>query len=700
MAANIDSVFQSLDNGNSPVELLMVGFSPNQANQCAIALRNAGQAVHIETAQGHGDLLQLLETEPGDLVIIDADNKDLPPQKAIDAVRNANPSAAIVLVSNEPTFLLELASEYEVRDVIGSLDPVHIAFVIRREHQTLLLRQEMARLRHKLQEAERRFDSLMGKSRDAVAYVHEGMHIHANAVYCEMFGIDEQEEVEGLPLMDLITPDARQAFKKALRTLERKDSFSTQIDCQDQNGRTFQALMEFSPAQVDGEPCTQIVIRDQSLHQELQARIDELTNRDPDTELFNRHAFMERLEGVLAAEEPQAGNGLVQVSIRNFAEMRDHAGIESADKLLKVVADILRQTLPSAHTVARFGDHDFVLLVTHADSLAEQGERCLAALRQHDFMENTGIVEAPEFSIGVTPCPADRISSHELIHRSCRATKQAHAGGEGHQLAIFNDENPAGAEDGSAEDHQTVELIDHALEHDQFQLMYQPIVSLQGDTRENYSVLVRLIGHDGNELPPDMFWAQARSANRLAEIDRWVVRSAIRELVKHRHDGKKINFHITLSREGFTDESMLLWVCDCLREFKAKGAWLAFQFNEQELRSNVPAAKKLIEGLKKINCRVAISHYQDATSSKTLLQHLPIDIIKLSPECMSSLANNAGKQDQLSEVNERLQKAGYQTIASGVEDANSLAILWNVGVNYIQGFFLQEPSTNISFEDA
>jgi EAL domain-containing protein (putative c-di-GMP-specific phosphodiesterase class I) len=103
-----------------------------------------------------------------------------------------------------------------------------------------------------------------------------------------------------------------------------------------------------------------------------------------------------------------------------------------------------------------------------------------------------------------------------------------------------------------------------------------------------------------------------------------------------------------------------------------------------------------MEGLKKINCKVAISNFSNGPSSDSLLEHLPIDIVKLSPEFMTNLANDTKRQDALQEINRQLQDDGLTTIASGVEDANSLAVLWNVGVNYIQGYFLQEPSRTIA----
>ncbi len=144
---------------------------------------------------------------------------------------------------------------------------------------------------------------------------------------------------------------------------------------------------------------------------------------------------------------------------------------------------------------------------------------------------------------------------------------------------------------------------------------------------------------------------------------------------------------------------MLLWICDCLREFRAKGAWLVLQFDERDVRRSWKPGLALIDGLKKINCRIAISNFVESETSEGMLRHLGVDIVKLSPEFMRDLATDQAQQDRMNAINARLQRNDYKTVASSVEDAASLAILWNVGVNYIQGYFLQEPSNTINFDE-
>jgi EAL domain-containing protein (putative c-di-GMP-specific phosphodiesterase class I) len=264
---------------------------------------------------------------------------------------------------------------------------------------------------------------------------------------------------------------------------------------------------------------------------------------------------------------------------------------------------------------------------------------------------------------------------------------------------FYNDHIPGDTGHLPEADAAIIEQIDAALANNGFRLKYQPIVSLQGDTRENYSVYLRMLGEDGAEMVPEVFLSPVQDARRLAEIDRWVVRNAIRELANHRKAGKKIVFYIILSRAGIEDESMLLWICDCLREFRAKGSWLVFQFREADLRAALYPAKQLIDGLHKVNCRIALSNFEGQDAEDALFRHLDIDIVRLSPEFMRDLSTSQEQQTSMQRANARLHEAGLKTIASNIEDAGSLAVLWNIGVNYIQGYFLQEPSNTITYEE-
>ena len=700
MASNPVTANQIIEGADAPVEMLVVGCELAVADGFANALRNQGQAAHLKIAETLTTLEQQIEAEDCGLVIINADAESVSCTDAIKMVREKDPNASIILVAKEPASQRPLAIEYGLQDTIKTKNEDHIALAVRREYRTRLLHDDIKRLKRQLEEAEQRSNQLVQSSRDAIAYVHEGMYLKINQAYLDMFAFESADEVDGMPIMDTIEAESRGAFKSALRKVDESGKHSTEFRCVTSDGQGFNARMEFSPARIDGEYCTQVMIRDRSQNLALQQRIDELTSKDTQTGLFNRQAFMERLDALVAGNAQQKkGYSLIQLSITNYVDIREDSGFSCVEQMLTEIANVLTATANSAHTLARFGDHDFMILCDEEEPALEIAERSLHNLRSHAFKSIQDSPIKPLYSIGITRASKDGdITAHELINRTCRATTIASSEGD-NRVVFYNNQIPGDTGHLDEADAAIVKQVDHALANDGFRLKYQPIVSLQGDTRENYSVYVRMLAENGTETVPEVFLSPARDAKRLAEIDRWVVRNAIRELANHRKDGKKIIFYIILSRAGIEDDSMLLWICDCLREFRVKGAWLVFQFRESDLRASLKPAKQLVDGLRKVNCRIAVNNYHQQEQDDPLLKHLDIDVIKLSPELTRGLATEAAQQDNLNVVNAKLQEAGYKTIASNVEDAGSLAILWNVGVNYIQGYFLQEPSSTITYEE-
>jgi diguanylate cyclase (GGDEF)-like protein/PAS domain S-box-containing protein len=700
MTAQTATSFAVEDDGTSPVEMLVVGCPLAIADGFANALRNQGQAAHIKLAETLDTLGQQLASDRCHVAVINADSDTADCVEAIARIRENNPTASLILIAGDPAEHRRTAVDNNVQDLVPLEHADHVALAVKREHQTQTLRSDVKRLRRQLGEAEERSNQLVQSSRDAIAYIHEGMYLNINQAYLDLFGYQDAEDLEGMPIMDMIDAESRGAFKAALRKLDEQGKYNDEFHCVAEDGHSFTAPMEFSPASIDGERCTQVVIRDQSQNIALQQRIEELTSRDLQTGFFNRQAFMERLEALVESDASrEQGHALVQLSITNYRDLRDACGFDCVEEMLKEIASVLAATATSAHTLARFADHDFMILCSDDEPALEIAERCLHNLRGHAFKSVGDSPVKPLYSIGVTRAEQDHeLSAHELINRSCRATGIARSEGD-NRVVFYNEHIPGDTGHMPEADAAIVKQIDDALANDGFRLKYQPLVSLQGDTRENYSVYLRMVGDDGAEMVPEVFLSPAQDAKRLAEIDRWVVRNAIRELAAHRKAGKKIAFFIILSRAGIEDESMLLWICDCLREFRVKGSWLVFQFRETDLRAALTPAKQLIDGLRKVNCRIAINNFAGQDAEDPLFRHLDIDIVKLSPEFMRNLASDHAQQEAMNRVNAKLHEAGYKTVASNVEDAGSLAILWNVGVNYIQGYFLQEPTSTITFEE-
>ncbi len=700
--------------------LLIVDKSPNDAEEYANALRNIGIAVHSKRVEREDKLIEALSQEAVDMILYTSGTANISPTHAVSICNSKLPETPFIIIypdDQDPDQLLD-AMRNGARDVVSKDDMDHLQIVAARELAALQTRTELAQTRKRLIESEQRCNILVESSRDAIAYVHEGMYVHANKAYLDMFGYVEMEDIEGLPILDMIAPKELQKFKKFLRSLdENADTTTIDTNCQSSDEKIFKAQLEFSPASIDGEPCTQIIIRDQSLDSELEEKIQLLANQDTQTGLYNRRYLIDQLNEITAnTDKNRHDHSLHYIQIDGFKKIRAEVGVINSDKLIKVVASTLSKILSDDELLSRFGDHTFIILSKKSKLLEAEpfAELIRSQIEEHNFAVDGNEIDLT-CSVGIGYLTSDNLSSQELINQAynaCEAARdeggnivlsydkeemQQHYGDEATETDTSepaSDKEPETTTDYSKIDN----LIKNALKNDKFKIVYQPIVSLQGDTREHYAVLTRIVDEDNNEVMPGEFIDRAKQINLMSKIDRWIIKHAISELAYHRGQGHKTKFFIHISESGLQDESLLLWICDCLRESNAKGAWIIFQFCEEDIRAHTQNAKKLISGLEKIRCQIAVDRFGLKPNNELMLKHLPINYIKLDPSLTQGLCQSQEKQDKLGDINQSIQDFNIKTIAMGVEDANSLAVLWTVGVNYIQGYFMQKPSETITYE--
>jgi EAL domain-containing protein (putative c-di-GMP-specific phosphodiesterase class I)/PAS domain-containing protein len=254
---------------------------------------------------------------------------------------------------------------------------------------------------------------------------------------------------------------------------------------------------------------------------------------------------------------------------------------------------------------------------------------------------------------------------------------------------------PAAPQGDDAEAESIEAKIERALSEDSFQIMYQPIVSLLGDSQETYSVLLRL--EDINKLiltAAQLLGPAARTGN-LPAIDRWVIGHALRDLSARRKSGQRIGFFLSLSAETVKDANLLIWICDTLREYDARGGWVIFQIQERDAGAQLEQWIPLAQGLKKIKSRIAINQFGHEPNPERLLERAPPDFVKFAPDFALDLADDAEKQDRLAKLTRLARSYGAKTIVTGVEDARALTVLWGAGIDYVQGNFLQGPSASL-----
>lgn len=688
-------------NSDSVIRLLFVEDRLDDAEQLISILRNGGIAVRPNRPETVDDLVRMLKEQPVDLVLASHGAKTIPFAQVLQAVEATGKDIPVVATVNaitEDVVLGAIGAGAHAVALRGK--PTHLQHVVRDEFATLDQRRSVRRLEAALRETERRCDSLIFTSRDPIAYVHEGMHIRANNAYLEMFGYESYEEVEGLPLLDMIAGSDAAKFKELLRKLSKGEAppKNLELKAQRADGETFDAVMEFAQATYEGEPCLQIVFHQRSVDADMVKELDVLRQRDQVTGLYNRTHFTGELDAAIAlAAEGRGDQALLLIELDNYTTVLNAIGLAHADELMEQAARRLEGSLGESTVAARFSDHGFAVLARESDHVAsrELAEKIRASF-QGSILEVGESSITPTVSIGGVQIGQKIASTQQVLVKAGQCLQDAITEG-GNRLLLFD---PA-ARDRAEEERiaQWVERIKAAIgEQDGFVLNYQPIISLHGDGGEVYQVLLRMKGPTGEIVKPATFYPIAAEHELLAQIDRWVIQNAIQIIAARGKGGRVTTLFVKLTPESLQDAALAAWVGVQLKQAGVPGSQLVLSVPEAKAFTNLKATQDLQKSLAKLGVSLCLEQFGMGLNSFQLLTHIDAGFLKIDQGLIADLGKNAENQKKVREIADKAKALDKRTIAEGVQDAGSMTVLFTSSVNYVEGMFLAPPGPEMTYD--
>jgi EAL domain-containing protein (putative c-di-GMP-specific phosphodiesterase class I) len=209
-----------------------------------------------------------------------------------------------------------------------------------------------------------------------------------------------------------------------------------------------------------------------------------------------------------------------------------------------------------------------------------------------------------------------------------------------------------------------------------------------------FDVLVRMLDHQGKEVLPAEFMAAAERNDLLKNIDRWVVGASL-SFAAQRKPGC---LFVRLSRDTVVDPGFLEWLKTQLATGTHDPKRICFQITESIAEQYMNAAAGQLGELKKLGFRIALERFGTGRDPFKLLTTLPLDFIKIDGALVQDLAANFETQTMVKKLVEQANKSKVETIAERVEDANTMAVLWQLGVQFIQGYFINAPEEVVMAE--
>ncbi|KGI77984.1 GGDEF/EAL domain-containing response regulator [Oleiagrimonas soli] len=680
---------------NNVIRILFIEDSVENAEQTISLLRNHGIAVRPAQATNEAELEHALQELVPDLVMVNPNVRDLQITEIARYLEATGKDFALTgivdEISNEVVSKLFAA---KVRSVALRSEPEQALMVIRREFDALSTRRSVRQLEASLRESERRCDALLDSSRDAIAYVHEGMHVRANRAYLEMFGYESFDDIEGLTLLDMVASENADDFKALLKRLSRGEKPPKRVELKAINGsgESFDASAEFAQATFEGEPCLQIIFRRKAVSPEL---IEQL-QRDSVTGMYNRSRMLEMIEDAVSDAAKGSGHqALLLIEPDNWKSIIEGIGLANTDALMAALAERIETKLSDNEHAGRLGDHTLgILLTEHTDS---QVQTLVDALLS---VGDEGIIEAGQHSItlhlsvGGTLLGEKNANTRELLEQAGNALHSAQTQG-GHRSEIYD---PAASEkEEAAREQHWLELVEQALEDDGFILYQQQIISLQDAEGEFSEILLRMNGPNG-EVLPRYFLPVAERAGLMPKIDRWVLGQVIEMLTESAREKRIATYFVKLTPQSLQDATLMPWLSKRIADAGLRPGSLVVEMPESKVLTTLKPAQDFVNALKETGAKFALEQFGSGLNSFQVLQHVDADYLKIDRSYMNKLTQNPENRDKIADICLKAQKAGKLTVAEWVEDAASTPLLFACGVDFVQGNFLQEPEKIIAYD--
>lgn len=696
---------------------IIIHESPNEAEQLVNSLRNSGQHVRSVYCDSEESFSDAMSGNSVDIVLARPNIPSVDIKFVIDTIEQSGEDVPVVVLadSRDSVAVVEHLKAGAV-DVVPVEELEHLQFAMNRELSNLQERRFKSLLELEVEEVQKRCQLLLGSSREPIAYIMDGMHIYANESYIEIFGFDDEEEMEGVPIMDVIASDDQSKFKDFFKSYQKGENKTASFTCHGQGNKEepFDVHFMFSSAEYDGEICTQVIISlNVMIHQpapvqeaaaepvhteaEINEKIAQAKSQDPLTGIYHREYFKTYLKDkIVAADEEGAASSMFYVSVDKFTKLKDQYGLEIWDQLIVQIADFLKDKVPEGSGFSRYGEADFCFWWDSGEEGKAQKFGEQLRLDVENYLLEAGDESASvTLSVGITFLRAGVGSAYDIIARGMKACVSLQQEGDGNDVRIYRP--PANVEQNDGEEGGASDSLQKAIDNNLFRILFQPIISLRGEEFEFYEVLLRLIDDDGKEISPDQFLDDADTANLCAKIDRWVILQSIKSLASRRAQGNDTHIMINLTMQSVKDASLIPWLGVALKAARLPKGVVTFQVNENDAIRHVKQVKEFVEKLEELNCKFSISRFGGGDGSVGLLKHLNAGYLKLDGTIIRSLSKG-DNQEHLSEIIAKAHDKDKLIVAPFVESAGVLSTLWQLGVNYIQGYYLQPPMRDMTYD--
>ncbi len=428
-------------------------------------------------------------------------------------------------------------------------------------------------------------------------------------------------------------------------------------------------------------------IQDISAIKSAEQKIYDMAYFDELTGLANRSHFLEYLkQRVKSAARKNQRFAVLYVDLDDFKEINDTLGHERGDQYLNSFARHMKGRLRDADFLARLGGDEFCIVLDDLQKGLEAKhttQRCLELMQQVIEIEAHRI--QPKMSIGIAVFPEDGADPQSLLKAADAAMYAVKHGGK--QGYAFYDSQMT--TDASIRLQLETDLR-QAMENKEFELWYQPKISLRTGRVTGVEALIRWQHPERGMVRPDLFIEAAERIGLINEIGEWVLETACRQQQIWKGQGVALEMAVNISSSHFTSDGFPAFVTQVVQANQLHRNELEVEITESMSRDPVEHAR-ICHQLRGKGIRVAIDDFGTGYSSLSVLKQLEVDTLKVDRSFINQITDDEASALMVRTIIDMSAGLGYSIVAEGVETLEQVNILQELGCPYVQGFYFSKP---------
>jgi len=653
-------------------------------------LRDAGHAAHCHWIENPHKFADVLRNEQIELIILNRDDYTDSIKQVIKQKDGFVPEVPVIAVSSavDENSILEAMNDGAC-DLVSTEKKARLQAVVNRELRAYRVERALNSTLNSATEYRKQLTAFVQNSSSAIAYVQEGIFIEVNQSWLDLFQVNGKEDVLGLPLMDSFLDESQAAIKGAIiATTQGKWQKGEKLIARSRAGEGDAEPMnlEFQLTDFDDGPYVQIRIAPPTTKSEEPTKlVHEALKRDPTTLLFHRAQFLERITKRLKRKPKSGLHALVYVKPDDFSDVSGKIGFLDSEEVLAQFAEELRKRMHPRDVAGRFEGTVLMALLERGNERDAEvwGQQLVDHIRAHEFKIGKQTVQLT-CTVGVIGITGIYGSLDEMVAGVVAAHESGKSQGGN---AVFLDE----AQDVDTRlkkyDAIWVKRIKAALADNRFQLAQLPIAGLRSDSTPMFDMLVRMLDEQGKAILPSEFMAAAERNNLMKNIDRWITTASI----EYCADNEVEKVFVRLSRQSMQDPSVPDWMQKEFVRNKVDPAKVCIQIPEQEAARYIKETKTTTDAFRKLGISFALEHYGVDKNRFQILDLLKPNYIKIDGELMHTLTTDTAMQESVRQLAAAADQRGIVTIAERVENTNAMAVLFQLGVHFMQGHYVHEP---------